>query len=93
VVELAVTMRDPKLERDARTGRGIALKELGDFDGSIQLFRAALTLTRTHAFAALEWVLDHLGDALNRDGLARQQRGELETARAASVPRRRRDFP
>ncbi|MEA2939793.1 MAG: hypothetical protein QOD09_322 [Bradyrhizobium sp.] len=80
MVELAVRMRYPKLERDARTGRGIALKELGDFDGAIRLFRMALSLTRTHAFPGLEWVLDHLVDALNRDGLARQQRGELEPA-------------
>jgi hypothetical protein len=30
-MELAVRMRDLKLERDTRTFRGIALKELGDF--------------------------------------------------------------
>jgi tetratricopeptide (TPR) repeat protein len=79
-VDVTVRMRDPKGERDARVGHGIAVKELGDFDGSIRLLRVALTLTRTHAFPALDWVLDHLGDALNRGGLARQHHGELETA-------------
>jgi tetratricopeptide (TPR) repeat protein len=80
VLGIAVRMRYARQERDARVGLGIAVKELGDPDAAIALLREALALTDRHQFAAREWVVDHLADALNRSGLARAECREFEPA-------------
>lgn len=77
LVDLAVRIRDVKCERDARVGRGIALKALNQIGPAIALLREALALTERHEFPAREWVVDHLADALNLEGLARQGRNNL----------------
>jgi len=80
LVGLTVRMRDALRERDAQMGLGIALKELDQLAPAIAAFRRARALTEPHGFPLAEWVLDHLADALNRDGLARQQNGDLNGA-------------
>jgi tetratricopeptide (TPR) repeat protein len=80
LLQLAVRIRDVQQERDALFGRGFALKELNETDVAIPLLRDALTLTDRHGFGQREWVMEHLTDTLNRDGLARQQQGDLEGA-------------
>lgn len=80
LIDLAARIRDAPLERDALMGRGIALKALNEFEPALLLLREALALTDRHGFAGREWVVEHLADALNREGLARQQRSDLDGA-------------
>jgi tetratricopeptide (TPR) repeat protein len=61
-------------------GRGIALKELNQTEAALLVLREALALTDRHGFPAREWIVEHLADALNREGLARQQRSDLDGA-------------
>ena len=80
LVELTMRICDTKLERDARVGLGIALKAMNTIKPAIAVLREALGLTDRHHFPARDWVLEHLAEALNFDGLARQQRGQLDGA-------------
>jgi tetratricopeptide (TPR) repeat protein len=80
LVDLTVRIHHAKSERDARVGRGIALKALNEIEPAIGELREALTLTDRYEFPARDWVVDHLGDALSREGLARQQRDDLDGA-------------
>lgn len=80
LVDLAVRVRNVKRERDARVGRAIALKALNRLEPAIGLLREALVLTERNEFPGREWVLDQLADALNQEGLVRQQGGDLDGA-------------
>jgi tetratricopeptide (TPR) repeat protein len=80
LIDLTVRIGDAKSERDARVGRGIALKALNEIEPAVAVLREALALTECHEFPAREWVVENLADALNLEGLARQQHGDLDGA-------------
>ena len=80
LVDLTVKMRDAIHERNAQMGLGMSLKALDRFEPAIATLRRARALTEQHRFPLPEWPLEHLADALNRDGLARQQSGDLDGA-------------
>jgi tetratricopeptide (TPR) repeat protein len=81
-LELAVRVRDARAERDAQAGYGIAAKDLEEFDDAITALRQAQAGTGRFGFQD-EWRLaEHLGDALNRRGLMKQESGDTEGALA-----------
>ena len=80
LVDVTVKMRDALHERNAQMGLGIALKALDRFELAIAAFRQARALTERHRFHLSDWPLEQLADALNHDGLSRQQNGDLEGA-------------
>ena len=81
-LELATQICDAKAERDARAGYGVALKDLNDFDGAIIALRQAKADTEKFGFQD-DWRLAaQLGDALNRRGLAKQEKNDAAGAGA-----------
>jgi tetratricopeptide (TPR) repeat protein len=63
-----------------RPDRGTELKAQHEIEPAIALIREALALADRHEFPAREWVVEHLADALNLQGLERQKRGDLDGA-------------
>jgi tetratricopeptide (TPR) repeat protein len=73
LVELAVRMQATRAEQDARVGYGIALTELTDFSRAITELREGLAISDKYGFPVRWRIPDHLADALNKQGLARQE--------------------
>ncbi|GAA1974343.1 tetratricopeptide repeat protein [Microbacterium pumilum] len=80
LLDLTASILDARVERDARAGLGIAFKDVGELEDAIAELRKAVLLTEDHSLDNLQWVTEHLADAMNKKGLEVQQEGDFAAA-------------